>query len=271
MKSMTCITGITGITSVFQEISRLLATLEPPAIVTASTVRFCDLHAIKSHVGALDHALHACVSVLDRLEGMQKHYNSLLAQQCSEHHHTLETHARRFGVGLIARDTRQPVAAAANITVDIGAGIMVKTQLYASRALIPVMRYGAISVADRPLVVFRYGKNTFVSCTSINVVDHYSMRDENFRTIYCLNGTRCAYGNSCKYYHDPLVWPDSTHVQKFPRNTIMKNNSTFGDAEKFHDHSPSIESLQAFSRYLAIMMILVQYKISVCDVLNTPC
>lgn len=227
------------------------------------TVDFAHLRELRSRVHTIDSTLVVLQQVYEKLQSSRLQYNGIINKQIVQYRSELDTIGSQFGVvksPRAAKPTHTPRVE--HLNVDIGSGVVVRCKYYECRESIPVLQYGALVVDKRPLVVFRVSQNGYVSCTHCTIIDHYSSQ-ENYRTICCLNGQRCQYGNSCKYYHDPLMWPESTHIQKFPRNYMIKNCANFGDAQHFRNQirGMGFENLQTFTRYLAVMMLLVRYSI----------
>jgi hypothetical protein len=144
------------------------------------------------------------------------------------------------------------------IDIDIGNGIIIPSQLFAKKENIPIMSYGSIIQNGRPLVVFRYSQNNYVSCTASQISDFNNITD-NFRTICCVNNQNCEYGQNCKYFHDPLVWPETNHIQKFMKTSMIKKCAYFGHAPFFNEHKKilTFEQAKTLARYCAYMMLLL--------------
>jgi hypothetical protein len=147
------------------------------------------------------------------------------------------------------------------VLVDIGSGIKVKSIFYRDIYMIPNNNYGAILLDNKMRLVYKYTNEFYVSCTDIIINDAYGA---NFRTICCNNKNNCAYGNNCRYYHDPILWKDSDHIQRFYKNHIIKDHPTFGDGSKFNSikNSINIENLRTLARYCVIMNLMIQNVIS---------
>jgi hypothetical protein len=144
------------------------------------------------------------------------------------------------------------------IDVDIGNGIIIPSHLYTKKEGIPIMNYGSIMQNGRPLVIFRYSQNNYVSCTASQISDFNNISD-NFRTICCVNNQNCEYGQNCKYFHDPLIWPETNHIQKFMKTNMIKKCAYFGHAPFFNDHKKilNFEQAKTLARYCAYMMLLL--------------
>jgi hypothetical protein len=228
-------------------------------------INFNDLRDLKLRVNHIDSTLNVLQAVYEKLQSSKLQYNSIIEKNTLHYRNALQHLDSHFGIESPQKFKSVKPLALEYLNVDIGSNIVIKCKYYPFKENIPVMQYGAIMIDTRtPLVVFRYSQYDFVSCTHCNIVDHYSPVQENYRTICCLNGSKCQYGNSCKYYHDPLIWPESSHVQKFPRNFMIKNLPLFGNSFQCKDQIRGIkfENLQTFARYLAIMTLLVNYSIN---------
>ena len=117
------------------------------------------------------------------------------------------------------------------------------------------MSYGAVIIDDNPIIVFNYGNGNYVSCTSIIVND--MCVNNNYRTICCSN-KNCQYGQKCRFYHDPIIIHNSTHIQRFYKNAIIKFNPYFGDSMDYiHQKNITFEDLRSLARYCAIMNMLI--------------
>lgn len=138
------------------------------------------------------------------------------------------------------------------------AGLTYACPLYREKNEIPVMSYGAVMLRSAPMVVFRYSQHDYVSVTACHVTDNSSMYD-NVHTVCCGNGPTCEYGANCRYFHDPVEWPESTHVQKFQRTTMVKRCPQFGNAADFVEHASQLtfDQLRTLARYCAVQALLV--------------
>ena len=136
------------------------------------------------------------------------------------------------------------------------AGITFPCPLYADRQTVPMLSYGAVMVRSQPLLVFRYSATDFVSVSPCQVVDNQS---DNVHTICCGNGATCEYGANCRYFHDPVEWPESQHVQKFQRSALVKKCPTFGHAPQVPEHAAQLtfDHLRTLARYCAVQTLLI--------------
>ncbi len=163
--------------------------------------------------------------------------------------------------GAVSPTTRSQVAQK-TITVDVGFGVdnAFTTTLYKCKEDVPVLTYGAIlAPSGKVLVVFRFGVVDFVSCTGVHIIDPVCSSD-NYRTICCGNSSKCEYAEKCKYFHDPLLWPNqTTHVQRFMRSSIVKKCPYFGNVSSFAEHAASLtfEHLRTLARYCAVMTMMI--------------
>ncbi len=144
------------------------------------------------------------------------------------------------------------------IPVEIAARVVYPARLYATHRDIPEMQYGAVLKHGRPLIIFRYAGDNFVSCTACTVIDFTGLE----RTICCSNTPEtCVYGDRCRYFHDPAIWPYSDHVQKFIRHANMiKKCPHFGNSEMLSDQIAHLNfnDLRTLARYCATMMLYIQ-------------
>jgi hypothetical protein len=160
------------------------------------------------------------------------------------------------------------------LNVDIGYNIMIPAILFAQMDQIPLLGYGAIMYQKSPLVVFNYGYGNFVSLTASHVAEYGSGNFDNYRTICCANPGSCEYKNSCKFFHDPLLFPDSQHVnQRFIKSPLVKKAPNFGNGPSFQEHLQTMdfESLRSLARYSAYMVMLIGHLVHLKQVktLNT--
>lgn len=226
------------------------------------TVDFANLRELRVRVHNIDSTLAALQQVYEKLQSSRLQYSTIIDKNVNHYRRELGTLENHFGIIPSPRARGHQVVPVEYLNVDIGSQIVVRCKYYERKEQIPVLGYGALIIDKHPMVVFRISQTGWVSCTHCQIIEHYNAQD-NYRTICCLNGQHCQYGNGCKYYHDPLLWPNSNHVQKFPRNYMIKNCTNFGDAGHFREQirNMNFETLQTFARYLAIMMLLVRYAL----------
>lgn len=159
--------------------------------------------------------------------------------------------------------TTKPDTEPKTISVDIGGGIIFETALYRSVEDAPTLTYCAVMKDSRPLVIYKYSDQDVVSCTACQVTDYQTVGgyidQSGFRTVCCGNSTMCEYGASCKYFHDPLLWPRSDHVQRFVRTNMVKKCPYFGHVSMFQDQIRSLnfDNVRTLARYCAVMNLLV--------------
>lgn len=133
--------------------------------------------------------------------------------------------------------------------------LVFRMPIYQDVSRIPVMSYGLVQINGVRTLVFRYGETSVVSCSGLTIADS----GDNQRTLSCTNTDRCEYGDQCRYFHDPLLWSRSRHVQRAPKTSIIKGYPQFGDDLLVADQVSelSFENVRSFGRYLAIMMLFV--------------
>lgn len=143
------------------------------------------------------------------------------------------------------------------VLVDIGSDIKVSCVFYKDIYMIPDNSYGAVLIDNKMRVVYKYTDNFYVSCTDIIINESYTT---NFRTICCNNRNNCIYGNGCRYFHDPILWKDSDHIQQFYKSHMIKKYPNFGDRSKFNmiKGTINLEELRTIARYCSIMNLLIQ-------------
>jgi hypothetical protein len=162
-----------------------------------------------------------------------------------------------FGISTTEKDTKTQEC---NVSVDIGNDIKIDCKLYAKKEDIPIMSYGAIIQSNGDtLIVWRYSSQDFVSCTSFIVADYSSQAIDNYRSICCANQGKCQYGHLCKYFHDPLMWPGSTHIQRFLKTPFVRQCPYFGHMNLFSEQLKTLdfEHLRTLARYIATMALLI--------------
>lgn len=140
------------------------------------------------------------------------------------------------------------------------AGLTFACPLYTDREEIPLLEYGAVMVRSQPVIIYRYSQENYVSVTPCHVVEpngHFT--GDNIHTICCGNGPTCEYGANCRYFHDPAEWPDSQHIQKFQKSSLVKKYPTFGHAPTVVEQAQqlSFENLRTLARYCAVQMLLI--------------
>lgn len=137
------------------------------------------------------------------------------------------------------------------------AGMTHTCAVYGDKRDVPVLSYGVIMLGE-PVIVFRYSERDWVSVTACHVMDGATF-DQNIHTVCCGNGATCEYGVACRYYHDPVEWPESTHVQRFHRTHMVKRCPQFGNAPDFCDQAATLtfDQLRTLARYCAVQMLLI--------------
>ena len=163
-----------------------------------------------------------------------------------------------FNVGKASPYARDVVAP--TINVEIGYGIPIPAQLYRSVDQVPDMTYGAVNLGGQTMIIYKYTRDAYVSCTAFMISDF-----SNNQTICCINGKNCAFGKTCRYYHDPAVWLDSKHTQRFQKTYMLKNCQFFGHSAYFADQVGKLtfNQLRTLGRYCSIMNLLIKVCLDV--------
>jgi len=144
------------------------------------------------------------------------------------------------------------------ILVNIGSSIVIPSTLYVVKELIPIMQYGTVLQDGTPIMLFNYGNGHFVSITSSQIIE-YGGHIDNYHTICCANPRVCEFKNHCKFFHDPLLCPDSQHTQRFMKTPLVKKAPNFGNANSFieHLHTLNFDNLRTLGRYCSYMNLLI--------------
>lgn len=224
-----------------------------------------DAKGLKSLMFVTDKVMKMLELEMSNLAQLKIRTMAKLASKVADIKPALETAEQQFMIKYsppaiqVPRTIRDPTM----IQVDIGNNIFATATLYASPDQIPIMSYGAVMVNHAPLVIYKFGAQEFVSCTASQVAD-FSGPTDNFRTICCGNSTTCEYGAGCKYFHDPLVWPEAHHVQRFIRTNMVKKCPYFGHLSLFNEQIKQLnfENLRTLARYCAIMNLMISIVVN---------
>lgn len=141
-----------------------------------------------------------------------------------------------------------------HLNVNIGHNLTVKMPLYKSLNDAPIFTWSAVNIFGAPKVVFKFDNNNYVSCTSVEIIDFGSV--DNYHTVCCSNIQRCEFDRACRYFHDPVLWKNSTHVQKFTKTNLVKRNPYFGhyaDTETY-----TFDDLRTLARYCATQLLMIK-------------
>ena len=140
------------------------------------------------------------------------------------------------------------------INVPLAIGIEFACKLYKNVSSIPIMQYAAIMKNHKPLIIFKYNKSSYVSCTPFTVINN----TEPHRTLCCINNP-CKNGNDCQFFHDPCIYSDSTHIQQFFKTSMIKTCPYFGDYQLLHNQitGMSFDQLRTIARYCASMNLSI--------------
>lgn len=132
--------------------------------------------------------------------------------------------------------------------------IRIKTNLYTTRKFIPIGEYGVVVENDNHMMLYRYNKSNYVSCSDI-----YISADSNHRSI-CCNNLKCRYGDDCKYYHDPAIVKGSEHIQQFLATGMVKSDKMFGDSELVFGQIQNLKfsDVRTLARYCSVMMLFIK-------------
>lgn len=167
---------------------------------------------------------------------------------------TLDALDKKFAI------VHQPPIISRQFRITALPGVTVTLPYYPKLENMPLMTHG-IMVRNRiPYVVFRYSKTKYVSCSGMSIAP-VEGQTENFRTLSCTNSSKCPWGDKCRYYHDPLLFPDSNHVQRTFKTQMVKNYPYFGQASLLEEQLKTLtfENLRALARYLSTMILVVGY------------
>lgn len=148
----------------------------------------------------------------------------------------------------ISNDEKQETS-----TIQISPGVNIRMKKYENENQIPILSYGVINKYDKNIIVYRFGKNNFISCDKCEITEN-----DNIRSIHCNNYQNCKFGDKCKYFHDPY-YTRSSQIQKFPKNVIIKNLPYFGNNEDLSNHLKTVkfDNVKSFARYVAIMNLYI--------------
>jgi hypothetical protein len=218
--------------------------------------KILDLKSLKLDIIDIDSIITVLESTLNKAKKIRNEKHKTLMDNINKYNMNIKKIETNLGI-------KNTITLNNNVdeykNFDMGNNIYIKAKIYSDKPQIPIMQYGIIkqSETDRKLLLFRYGENDFVSCSSINIVDYNNSTFSH--TICCINSSKCTFGNNCKYYHDPVLCPYSTHVQKFMKSHIIPVNPYFGHASTFNDSikTTSFEDVHTIARYCAIMMLLI--------------
>ena len=216
-----------------------------------------DTKSLKRVIYVTDRVIKALSDEVQNLELLKLRTLERITRKTGAMKTELETAEKKFLITWSAK----PAAATTSTKIteiDIGSGLRYGCPIYETRDAIPQMSYGAVMQNSRPLVLFRYSAKDFVSVTACRIIDFNNTAD-NHHTVCCGNVKHCDFGAQCKYFHDPAIWPDSDHVQKFTRTNLVKKCPYFGDSELIREQSEDLafENLRTLARYCAIMMLYI--------------
>lgn len=163
----------------------------------------------------------------------------------------LEQAEQKFMVRYQSRAVPRPIDK--RVQIDFG-GVNFACALYADRTSIPPLSYGAVMIRSQPMIVYRYGIDDYVSVSPCLVAE-----SDNTHTICCGNGAQCEFNAGCRYYHDPVEWPESQHVQKFQKTAMVKKCTTFGHAPQIAEQVQQLtfDNVRTLARYCAVQALLV--------------
>jgi hypothetical protein len=212
-----------------------------------------DAKSLKSLAFVIDRVLDLLDSENCTLQQLKLRTLKKLEQRVSTVRPQLEAAEQKFLIQYQAVPRAPSESPNKRIQINF-AGLTFACPLYPDRQAVPVLAYGAIMVRSQPMLVYRYSVLDFVSVTPCQVVE-----GDNIHTICCGNGATCEYGANCRYFHDPVEWPESQHVQKFQRSPLVKKCPTFGHAPLVTEHAGQLtfESLRTLARYCAVQALLI--------------
>jgi len=216
---------------------------------------FKNLKSIRLFLNTIDKLLIYLIQFTDRLQQLKIRVQDKIDEDVSEYKDNLDNMSAYFKkrIAHVNENTKE-------FTFRLGdPSIEVRAVMYVNRSKIPPMSYGAVIINKKPVILFHYTNNNFVSCTNITVVDTAGSNN-NYRTICCDNGKLCLYGDNCRYYHDVCIEQKSTHVQRFPKTIMVKMNPYFGSSEHLQVDTQSMAfvDVQTLARYCSIMMLFIK-------------
>lgn len=214
-----------------------------------------DAKSLKSVVFVVDRVLDILENEVGRLQQLKLRSLAKLSTKLETIKPQLEAAEAKFLIKYQQKEIIERPITKPQIIIDI-AGLLFTSLLYNSKMDIPILGYGAIMLRSQPQMVFRYSENDFVSVSAIFVTEY---SQDNTHTICCGNGLSCEYGDDCRYYHDPMEWPDSQHQQRFSRTNMVKKCPMFGHSENFVDQANQLtfENLRTLARYCAVQTLLI--------------
>lgn len=145
------------------------------------------------------------------------------------------------------------------ITINIGHGITAGLPFYRDITAAPDFAWSAVTVHGVPRVIFKFDDANYVSCTAVEIIDYGT---DNYHTVCCSNVQRCEFDRACRYFHDPVIWRNSTHVQKFTKSNLVKRNPYFGNGPDFDLQDIGFEDVRTLARYCAIMLLMIKLKLA---------
>lgn len=212
-----------------------------------------DAKSLKSLTFVIDKVLKSLATEICNLEQLKIRTLLKLTNKVAEMRPALESAEKKFMIKYVANPETPLIKNFVSTTVG---DYTYQLLLFQRKEDIPIMSYGTIMFKSTPMIIYRYGINDFVSVTDCEILD-FTGPNDYYRTICCGNTKSCEYENNCKYFHDPLIWPDSDHVQRFVRTNLVKNNPYFGDKGQSVDQL-TFENLRTLARYCAFMMLMIR-------------
>jgi hypothetical protein len=213
-----------------------------------------DAKSLKSLAFVVDRVLDMLANETCTLEQLKLRTLKKLETKISTVRPHLEAAEKKF-MTRYASVPRPITTPQQKIGVDF-AGLKYACPLYDDQQQVPVLGYGAVMIRSQPVLVYRYSPTDFVSVSPCIVADYAS---DNAHTICCGNGVTCEYGQQCRYYHDPVEWPESTHVQRFQKSALVKRCPSFGHAPALAEQAVqlSFEHLRTLARYCAVQTLMI--------------
>lgn len=239
-----------------EQLSKITQVLQSLSKTDITTID--DAKSLKSLTFVVDKVLKSLAAEIGNLEQLKIKTLAKLAVKVDSMRPILEESEKKFMIKFICKPARELVPKHPMIQVNVGGGVTVPSYLYHDKMAVPIMSYGAIMLRNEPVIVYRFSKIDFVSCTGCQIMDFNGPTD-NYRTICCGNSKTCEYNSNCKYYHDPLIWPDSDHTQRFIRTNLVKKNPYFGSTDLLSEQMGTLtfENLRTLARYCAVMSLLI--------------
>jgi hypothetical protein len=246
-----------------RELRELIVSVKQKVIsINAVCSNFGDVKKLRKEMQIIDDVIAGFTTALFEITQVRKSCEKVLAVENKSYDEKIKSLENFYKLPTrhYMKQTKRDMVA-----VNIGDGIIIEVESYNNIKQIPDMAYGAIrkSITD-VMIVFKLNDDSFVSCTSIFVINDY-IACKNFRTVCCTNEKNCVYGDRCRFFHDPIIWDDSKHVQRFARTNMVVCDPYFGDGPTFVGNIAcdkySFSHLKTLARYCSTMLLLIKKTI----------